>query len=243
MPLTLTIITGGVGSGKTLLATIIASTFKGPVFANFVLEGSHELDLEKLLRGEYSRCLIIIDEAYSYLESRLSGRPLNRALSYILFQSRKMGLHIVMTAQMLMSVDVRFRTLMDVWVHATQTKAGFEYYFYQAETGRSRRLVLPWRTAERFFSMYDTFEVVEPVDQKEIVDSLFLDPKEVLRRADAALDGCWAWLREEGLPVTVDTSELACRALDVPRQAWRTVYLKLKAKEKALKAKKKVRKK
>jgi len=223
----LTVITGGVGSGKTLLATIVCARAGCEVHANYDLKlpNAHPLDLERLLRGGYDGCIVVLDEAYAYLESRLSGRPLNRALSYILFQSRKMGLHIIMTAQMLMSVDVRFRTLLDVWVHCIQSRAGFEYYFYQTSSGRGRRLVLPWRAAERFFELYDTFEVVE------------LSPGEILKRADELLPRAWAWLREEGLPVTVDTSELACRAVDAPRQVWRTIYLKMKAKEKKEKEK------
>ena len=232
--LTLTIVTGGGGSGKTLLCVITARKYiegGGTVYANFSLSGAQNLDLERLLRGQYSRCLVLIDEAYAYLESRLSGRPLNRACSYILFQSRKLGLHIMMTAQMLMTVDVRFRTLMDVWVSARAVRPGFEYWFYQASTGRARRLVLPWRVAERYFDLYDTYELVEPADQVEIVDRLFLEPDEILDRAEKFLPAARRFLAEQGLPVTVDTSELACRAVGAPQQCWRVIYLRLKAEE------------
>ena len=230
----LTLVTGGVGTGKTLLAVAAASRAAGrgvKVVSNFEirLPGCELLDLEKLLRGQYSDCLLILDEAYAYLESRLSGRAVNRALSYVLFQSRKKDLHFFLTAQVLGTVDVRFRVMADVLVLAVPNRAGFLYWIADSRTGRRRRFFLPLEAARRFFPLYDTLEVVEPIGVDDVVDEIFAGPDDVLQTADSSVPACRSWLESQGLPVTRETAELACRACGVPRRSWRVVYLRLKA--------------
>ena len=125
------LILGGLGSGKTLFMTILAKMIAKPIFSNYALKFSDiavkPLEIEKLFHSEYQNCCVLMDEAYIYLESRISGSEMNRCLSYVLFQSRKRGVILILTAQLSSSVDVRFRELVDIVIHCEKMGDCYRY--------------------------------------------------------------------------------------------------------------------
>ncbi len=107
---------GNVGSGKTVFAVRLAykAFLKGyTVMSNVKLRFDHEpVNLEKLLKFDINKCVLLLDEAYGFgLESRVSSSLVNRALSYFVLQSRKRGVHIIYTSQFYSALDKRIRLL------------------------------------------------------------------------------------------------------------------------------------
>jgi hypothetical protein len=163
----LVILFGDIGSGKTLLATVIAMNDERPVLANYKIDSKKWVELEPQMLNEVKEAtLVIIDEAYSWLESRLSGKDINRYLSYCLFQSRKRGIDFVLTAQLLSTIDLRFKNMADVYILCEQYRGGFVYtIMYPGRRGR-RVMTMNLETASKYWGAYDTYELVNPIDDE-----------------------------------------------------------------------------
>jgi len=163
----LVVIVGDLGSGKTLLATLIAAHDDRPVYANYAMrldnDRYHQLE-PQMLEKLNTPSLIVLDEAYLYLESRLSGRDLNLYMDYILLQSRKRKMDFVLTTQMVSALDKRFRNLADVLIIAERTKEGFAYHLIFPGKGGNKTFTMTWSTAQKYFPLYDTYEVISPID-------------------------------------------------------------------------------
>lgn len=65
-----------------------------------------------------SNALVVMDEAYLWLDSRRSASKSNIDVSYIVLQSRKRGFDIVHISQISSSVDLRLRQLSQMMVYA-----------------------------------------------------------------------------------------------------------------------------
>lgn len=159
----LTIIYGGLGSGKTLLLTILGKHSKLPVVSNFSLKfKSEQFSLSKFVNAQYEDCTLLLDEAYVYLESRLSMRKKNRTASYILFQSRKKNVDMILTVQLRSTLDKRFRTLADSLIFCEGVSNGnFCYVKMNANEAYPTRFYLPVKKAEKYFQYFDTNEVIK----------------------------------------------------------------------------------
>jgi hypothetical protein len=183
--MTLTMVLGGLGAGKTLFSTILACHSPRPVHSNFTIRCDQYVpfDLNAFLDGRIEDAMVLLDEAYVYLESRVSSRLLNRVLSYVLFQSRKMGMNIVVTTQLSSSLDVRFRDLADYVVRARHTGAGFSYRIMSTETKVVKEFFLPITKASAYFPRFDTLERVEPVEALSEVKRVTLPAEEKLAEA------------------------------------------------------------
>lgn len=172
-------IVGNLGSGKTLLAVILGYYSKKKVVSNFSIHFKHKkverFDLATFLQAKYESCTILLDEAYTYLESRVSGNQLNRIMSYILFQSRKKNVELYITAQLLSSIDLRYRELSELYVVAYRNGIDFKYYFvgkgYCYERDFEFDKVIP------FLGMYDTNEVILTKDKKMLFEIQSSDEK------------------------------------------------------------------
>ena len=183
-------IVGNVGSGKTLLATLAAITDceEGKnIFANYKInfESSkgnkpEKVDIGKLVtwlnNGKYHfqlhEALLILDEAYAGLDSRVSSSPFSRYISYFLFQSRKLGYDIVFTCQLSSSVDKRLKNLCDLWIVAEQQAQYIdeentqvqEYFHYEmVKEGKwLGEFTISLEEAKAIFPFYATQEIVKP---------------------------------------------------------------------------------
>ena len=179
--MTLIIVTGGLGSGKTNLVTANAldKSKKGfDIWSNYSImcENYHYLTPIDLLKVK-KNSVIGIDEAYNWLESRTSSKGTARYLSYILYQSRKRNLEIWLTCQMISSIDVRFRTMADIIVGASKKADGFRYEFFIAsDKGYKKRIMkIPMYVAEKeIWPFYDTNEIIDPLD-RELADMAITD--------------------------------------------------------------------
>lgn len=156
------IVCGLLGTGKTLLLAYFASIEKKQkIYANFNLKLKNfkrisPQELENLFEG-----LIEIDEAYSWFDSRTSNSTENRYLTNRLaFNSRKRGLTVIISAQLLSSVDVRFRKLAEfVILSAGYNKKLDGFVYYITDRFATKRFILPMKIAEKLFKIYDTLEV------------------------------------------------------------------------------------
>lgn len=164
----LTIILGNIGSGKTLFMVILAKYSKLKTISNFNLKFKYELfDLQSFLESKYDNCNIYLDEAYSYLESRLSISELNRLMSYMLFQSRKKSLNLVLSAQLLSTLDKRFRMLADMIIlcnHIDKTELPFKYKIISKGYNRIITKTISFEKAKDYFKMYDTNQIIQPIN-------------------------------------------------------------------------------
>jgi hypothetical protein len=187
--MTLTTLFGDVGSGKTLLAVILALFDDRPVYANFWIDSPRYIALEPEMLATLGDepCLVIIDEAYVWLESRTSTREVNRYMSYILFQSRKRQITFILTAQLLSSLDVRFRSMTSVYVYCQRTKMGFNYTMIFPGHKHRKRYRMAYIGASRFFEKYKTMAPVDAFD-KDMVYNVTRDKSKLLPELDRIID-------------------------------------------------------
>lgn len=170
---------GNVGSGKTILVTEIASKVPKnvPIKSNFKLIGfpNYEpLEVEELLTLEPSKngIVVLIDEAYTWLEARVSMSKLNRYVSYVGFQSRKRDLDIMITSQLRSAIDLRFKDMENLSIYCYDrpkpktSKADFRYRVFRGF--RSKKFIFPFKKAEKLFGRYDTKQVILPPDIAEL---------------------------------------------------------------------------
>lgn len=150
--------TGYLGTGKTLFLTWMAWNSRQPVYANYSLDLDNAekigvKDLNNLDKG-----LVLIDEAYLWLDSRLSSSEMNRYLSKIIFQSRKRGFNMILSSQIQGAIDLRYRYLQDYRVHALgqDHKNNFRYVVHGR--GRVNDFSIDYETARELFDIFDTFE-------------------------------------------------------------------------------------
>lgn len=167
--MTLVVCHGNRGSGKTTIATGLArqAIDQGvPVWANYGIVGAKELTPSNILTIQ-GPALVIIDEAYVWLDSRVSASTLNRFMSYILFQSRKMGLDFVLTVQLIHTLDKRFRDLTDTYIACEhqKTKDRFKYEILSVQKSVVKTRYLSHRTAEKYIFPY--FKTEERIDNNE----------------------------------------------------------------------------
>ncbi len=119
--------------------------------------------------------ILLLDEGYAGMESRTSSSIANRLLSHFVFQSRKLGLDLYVSAQLASSLDKRIRNLCDFWILA-ELQPREEYdkngnmlssvddfrYTYAGVDGSFGEFVLAHEDAEKIFPYYSTMEVIQP---------------------------------------------------------------------------------
>jgi hypothetical protein len=177
----LIVIAGDIGSGKTLLMTYMALKDPRPVFANYFIDrpGWNILTPATIERLNHP-ALILIDEGYVWLESRISSSLVNRYWSQVLFQSRKRQLDIVITCQLVSTIDKRFREMADLYIVAERKPEGFVYTCIKPGRKRVLRFMLTNEVAEQIFPRYDTMELVTSIDAF-MVASCESEPEELNR--------------------------------------------------------------
>jgi len=182
----LVLVEGSYGSGKTLLCTHAATVYPGLVLSNYPLKlpNYRELSLPEVPSID-DQALIVLDEAYKYIRSRLSSSSaINNAMSDMLFQSRKMSKDFILTEQLNRTIDVNFRELADYVVRAyhLDEKTPNDRFQYQLFQGGNEEFLgafeLTYAQAERhLFPLYDTLQKIET--NKDMGKELILvEPKD-----------------------------------------------------------------
>lgn len=160
-------IIGNKGAGKTLLLVHYAFRTKRLVQANFHLKDIKyfkyitHVDLLNL----QDNSIILLDEINKWLESRLSGDPLNIFIGNLLFETRKTFLDIIGTSVMYSTTDLRFREQADILIHTLprlNRYDDFRYIYEYKEYGIKLEYTLNYELCEKYyFPLYNTFEKVK----------------------------------------------------------------------------------
>lgn len=109
------IITGLKGDGKTTLSTLFAyNAFKAgrPVYSNYGLKFDYtELYLNKVKHeiDQLQDAMLVVDEAYLYVDSRNPMSAGNKAISYLVLQTRKKGVDLILNLLQKGLGDLRIR--------------------------------------------------------------------------------------------------------------------------------------
>lgn len=179
---------GDIRQGKTSLTAIFAYDSKKEVWSNFKLDipNYHKLDYDNLLNLP-NNVDVFIDEAYTWLESRKSGKDTNVLASHILFQSGKRTINIYLNTQLLSTIDLRFRDMSNVLIECFkhETYQLFQYDIYVKHKGIfyfNKSVILPFSKAEQYFKIFDTFEIVKSdLTEKFELDDILNDSKKLYR--------------------------------------------------------------
>lgn len=185
------LVVGIKGSGKnTIIAIIETKIKKKPIYSTFKLD--HPMYKPLSLVGMLnlpSKVLLNIDEAYTWLESRHSSKYTNIYLSHVNLQLRKSDRDIFITAQMLSSIDKRFREHYDYMVHCSRMpnenkdwrKWDFLFIFKNNITGQISPMGLKYEDAKPYFKLFDTYEIQEaPAKSRMIFELLKTEPDRLL---------------------------------------------------------------
>ena len=113
---------GVMGSGKTLSACALAyleHTRGREVISNVHVNFPYrQLDtqffVDHMMDTELSDCVMVLDEAYIYLDARTSASKLNKLFTYFIAQTRKRGVDLYVCIHHIDTVDKRLRRAIDV---------------------------------------------------------------------------------------------------------------------------------
>lgn len=112
-------VTGFKGSGKTCYTTArLCDAYQEgqSIYSNYTLEFPyHPLHMEDFIEDmmELENLTMAVDEAQLYFDCRMSSSKRNRLFSYMMLQSRKRHVDIVLTSQQLANLDIRIRRNLD----------------------------------------------------------------------------------------------------------------------------------
>lgn len=168
---------GEIGSGKTLYMTRKALSIKREVFSNYKINIPNYKPLTIFNLIEFpTNITMFLDEAYTWLESRTSGKKLNRILSYLIFESRKINVDVYASAQLFGTIDIRFREQANKLVICRRVKHGFIYHIKRKVLTRQFKIKILTKTyflsnknAKFYYPYYDTLEVIDPSDKQDLI--------------------------------------------------------------------------
>jgi len=162
----LVIILGNLGSGKTLIMTLLTYFNNKQIWSNYFIDSVNYRELEVVdLFNLPDNINLLMDEGYSWLESRASQDYLNAYLSSILYHSRKTFTDIYITTPDFSTIDKRFRKLVN-FIILCEHRENFEvddfhFVFYDKENKSYSDITLLYSDAKQYFKMYNTLEKVE----------------------------------------------------------------------------------
>lgn len=187
---------GNRGSGKTASMTrfLYAKYRQGyKIYSNYTLNFPHEKYTLKDIEGyahsnkKFENSIFAVDEIHVYLDSRVSGRKINRVFSYFVTQTRKKDIDLYYTTQFPRQVDIRMKIHTDMCVTCRSKSLVWKYentkpkiYNNYTYTGKEYRVLTKiyltviefgydgdriknmefW--ANKWFKYYDTSEVIIP---------------------------------------------------------------------------------
>lgn len=178
MPVTL--VTGNLGSGKTLIMSILGyADYKAderPVYSNYGLAFPHKMLNMGLIKSLFKEKHLkvadyLIDELPLFCDSRRSGSEKNILIMGWVMQTRKRKVNLIGTGQFYGMFDVRLRNVCQTRVECvnfgTYENPDLEFTISKrAEVGDELFFVPVKRfrlsDPKRFYELYDTDETIDP---------------------------------------------------------------------------------
>lgn len=185
------LITGIMGSGKTILMVMLAYNFiDKQILSNFkiTLKNVKKLKISDLFDPKLHNVDIFLDEGQIYIDARKSQTDENIYFSNVLMQSRKRDIDIYLSTQMKRMIELRFREL-DAYKLIKCKKiitniineieiGYFKYKIYDIIEGKRYYVdtqIVDLKDASFYFDKYNTNELIY---NKEKLDEFLFRYKE-----------------------------------------------------------------
>jgi hypothetical protein len=186
----ITAIDGDRGKGKTLVMTgFLASNPLLPKYLNFKadLPNVFPLEISELLELEADkRIMVAITESTTLLDTMKVNTHLGQWLSYVSMQSRKIGnfgVDVLIDMQVLSTIQSRFMTQCNLYVHALGLGEKGFYYVLSRENleinpfAKRQIKYLPYCDAFKLKDIYDTMERFQPDNVENLKISVMSQEK------------------------------------------------------------------
>jgi hypothetical protein len=173
-------ITGNLGSGKTLIMSVLAYSDwcadGREVFSNYRLSFPFKFLSMRILKELFSKKSMrvadfVIDEMQIFMDSRNSGSERNKLMSYWILQTRKRKVNLLYTTQFYGQVDIRLRnataTRVECVNFGTYENPDLEFTISKRAELNDELYFLPIKRfrlsdPKKFFELYDTNELIDP---------------------------------------------------------------------------------
>lgn len=165
-------IVGEMGSGKTLTCTYLGFKNwyfrKHKVYANYHLYKIPYYYIESVRQFDHMRDgVVLLDEIWRILDSRMSRKGVNKFVADILARSRKRSLVYIYTAQVIDTIDKRIRKVMDFTSYAVANRKETVMKCLIFRTGYAKTgtyMKTFYYTTEIPFGCYDSNEEIDMID-------------------------------------------------------------------------------
>lgn len=161
------------GAGKTLSMSILASytarAMQAEMHANYHLKKAELITSTKDI-WEMENGVFCFDEMWLTLDARLWKD--NVFLTRWINQTRKKKLIVFYTTQHIRQIEMRARNATDILIYCEKTPQGHWLQFIDWQYRQmGRRYLIPHDVASKFYSLYDTYEVLQPLTAGNKKDS------------------------------------------------------------------------
>jgi len=161
-------IMGSMGTGKTLTMVMLMQylhmSAKAKLGGNFSLIGAQRINRSSQL-WQFDDGVFGFDEMWISMDSRASSSKVNRFISQWVNQSRKKKLVFFYTTQHIRQLDVRVRNATDILIVLEKNHETFILTFVDFQYRKIlRRIKIDERFLRPFYAMYDTYEIIMPLE-------------------------------------------------------------------------------
>lgn len=171
------VVTGGLGEGKTLFATIFAHWWRGEcakrgvnlqLFSNYDVRDGQRMETYEtwydVARADVS--VIIWDEAHIHFNNRAWSQFGQNIVTQIAMYVRKMRSVQIYATPNVNMLDSRIRSVIEIEVKMQKTKSGYHMYFYDFHKNiMVRKAFISMAKVKQIFkiNLYDTESFVSAV--------------------------------------------------------------------------------
>ena len=69
--------------------------------------------------------------------------------------------------QLRSTIDIRYRSLVDISIYCEKTPEGYHYEFLDEHSGKTKNLHISFEKARKFYGFYDTNETISDTEEDE----------------------------------------------------------------------------
>jgi len=167
-------IQGRMGHGKTLMMTILCEYLHHglgvQLAANYGLLNAERVKSMSDIWA-FNSGVMAIDELWLSADARASHA--NVFFSQLVNQSRKKKMILFYTTQHIRQVDVRVRNATDYLIFCDKTPQGHWIQIIDWQYREMlRKYLIPFEQARKFYPFYDTYEVLQPLENDGIREAV-----------------------------------------------------------------------